>query len=252
MRLRVAATRRRRRRSVASGSSVMQRRRSSRAAATENAVPSVPPTGANCCSESGNRKGHVGRSMNRPYTIATLGSHSALQILKGAHDEGFHTLAIANRDTERLYRSFGFVDEVIGIDKYSRFIGLIDGAGAAQVHHRSARLVRCVSFARRAQADDDSVLRQQGRARLGSQPRTAAPLALARGLETAAPVQDAAPRSTGPVSSKLYGAAGGKGYMFIRDARRFRGSCRRICKKPTSSRNTSSAYRSIFTIFIRR
>jgi 5-formaminoimidazole-4-carboxamide-1-beta-D-ribofuranosyl 5'-monophosphate synthetase len=30
------------------------------------------------------------------YTIATLGSHSALQILKGAHDEGFKTLAIAN------------------------------------------------------------------------------------------------------------------------------------------------------------
>ena len=30
------------------------------------------------------------------YTIATLGSHSALQILKGAHDEGFRTLAIAN------------------------------------------------------------------------------------------------------------------------------------------------------------
>ena len=27
---------------------------------------------------------------------STLGSHLALQILKGAHDEGFHTLAIAN------------------------------------------------------------------------------------------------------------------------------------------------------------
>ena len=35
--------------------------------------------------------------MNKPYTIATLGSHSALQILKGAHDEGFKTLAISNR-----------------------------------------------------------------------------------------------------------------------------------------------------------
>ena len=63
--------------------------------------------------------------MNRPYTIATLGSHSALQILKGAHDEGFKTLAIANRDTERLYRSFNFVDEVIGIDRYQDFPSLI-------------------------------------------------------------------------------------------------------------------------------
>src|SRR5580693_2014482 len=64
--------------------------------------------------------------MNRPYTIATLGSHSALQILKGAHDEGFKTLAIANRDTERLYRSFNFVDEVIGVDKYAEFMGMLD------------------------------------------------------------------------------------------------------------------------------
>ena len=43
--------------------------------------------------------------MDRPYTIATLGSHSALQILKGAHDEGFRTLAISNRDTERLFHN---------------------------------------------------------------------------------------------------------------------------------------------------
>src|SRR5215469_1561772 len=63
--------------------------------------------------------------MNRPYTIATLGSHSALQILKGAHDEGFRTLAVANRDTEALYRSFRFVDEVIGVDSYSEFPQLI-------------------------------------------------------------------------------------------------------------------------------
>jgi len=64
--------------------------------------------------------------MDRPYTIATLGSHSALQILKGAHDEGFKTLAISNRDTERLYRSFAFIDEVITLNSYSEFMGLVD------------------------------------------------------------------------------------------------------------------------------
>ena len=64
--------------------------------------------------------------MDRPYTIATLGSHSALQILKGAHDEGFRTLAISNRDTERLYRSFAFVDEVIALNDYSEFMSKID------------------------------------------------------------------------------------------------------------------------------
>src|SRR5579885_3343476 len=67
----------------------------------------------------------TGRSSGDFYTIATLGSHSALQILKGAHDEGFRTLAIANRETERLYRSFAFVDEVIGIDEYSHFMRIV-------------------------------------------------------------------------------------------------------------------------------
>ena len=63
--------------------------------------------------------------MNRPYTIATLGSHSALQILKGAHDEGFRTLAVASRDTERLYRSFAFIDEVMTVGSYSEFPKLV-------------------------------------------------------------------------------------------------------------------------------
>ena len=64
-------------------------------------------------------------NVGHPYTIATLGSHSALQILKGAHDGGFRTLAIANVETERLYRSFAFVDHVIKIDHYGQFMSLV-------------------------------------------------------------------------------------------------------------------------------
>ncbi|MBV9332377.1 MAG: DUF1246 domain-containing protein, partial [Candidatus Eremiobacteraeota bacterium] len=79
--------------------------------------------------------------MDRPYTIATLGSHSALQILKGAHDEGFRTLAISNRDTERLYRSFAFVDEVIALADYSQFMSLI-----AELENRKVIIVPHGSF----------------------------------------------------------------------------------------------------------
>ncbi len=91
--------------------------------------------------------------MNRPYTIATLGSHSALQILKGAHDEGFKTLAISNRDTERLYRSFAFVDEVIALDNYSEFMELRRRTGAPQSASscrtaRSSRIFRSKSTRR--------------------------------------------------------------------------------------------------------
>src|ERR1700677_2863367 len=80
-------------------------------------------------------------SMTRPYTTATLGSHSALQILKGAHDEGFKTLAISNRDTERLYRSFAFVDEVIVLERYAEFMNLMD-----ELERRKAIIVPHGSF----------------------------------------------------------------------------------------------------------
>jgi 5-formaminoimidazole-4-carboxamide-1-(beta)-D-ribofuranosyl 5'-monophosphate synthetase len=39
------------------------------------------------------------------FTIATLGSHSALQILKGAKDEGFKTLVFCDSSIELEIRS---------------------------------------------------------------------------------------------------------------------------------------------------
>ncbi|MEM2342352.1 MAG: formate--phosphoribosylaminoimidazolecarboxamide ligase [Candidatus Bathyarchaeia archaeon] len=55
------------------------------------------------------------------YSIATLGSHSALQILKGAKDEGFRTIAICKRDHAFIYKHFGIADEIIEIPSYSDF-----------------------------------------------------------------------------------------------------------------------------------
>ncbi len=53
------------------------------------------------------------------YSIATLGSHSALQILKGAKDEGFRTIAICEKGREKPYKSFRVADEIIIVDKFS-------------------------------------------------------------------------------------------------------------------------------------
>lgn len=50
------------------------------------------------------------------YTIGTLGSHSALQILKGAHDEGFKTLVVCEKGTSEAYRSFKVADTIIELD----------------------------------------------------------------------------------------------------------------------------------------
>lgn len=59
--------------------------------------------------------------MNKQYTITTLGSHSALQILKGAHDEGFKTLVIALKKHVSFYQRFPFIEEIISVDAFSDF-----------------------------------------------------------------------------------------------------------------------------------
>ncbi len=46
------------------------------------------------------------------YTIATFGSHSSLQILKGAKDEGFKTLVITIPSRESFYQRFPFIDKI--------------------------------------------------------------------------------------------------------------------------------------------
>lgn len=55
------------------------------------------------------------------YKIATLGSHSALQILKGAKDEGFSTIAVCIKGREQPYRQFKVADKIITIKSYNDF-----------------------------------------------------------------------------------------------------------------------------------
>lgn len=51
-------------------------------------------------------------------TIATLGSHCSLQVLKGAKDEGLKTLLICEKKREGLYRRFKFIDELVLVDSF--------------------------------------------------------------------------------------------------------------------------------------
>lgn len=59
-------------------------------------------------------------------TIATLGSHSALEICRGAKDEGFSTLVVCQAGREKTYHDFyrtrnelGCVDSCIIVEKFS-------------------------------------------------------------------------------------------------------------------------------------
>ena len=58
--------------------------------------------------------------------IATLGSHSALDVCRGAKNEGFKTLVVTEKGREKTYEKYyktdgklGCVDETITLNKFS-------------------------------------------------------------------------------------------------------------------------------------
>ena len=55
-------------------------------------------------------------------SVATLGSHCALQVLKGAKDEGLKTVLVCEKKREKLYRRFSFIDELIMVDVFSEVL----------------------------------------------------------------------------------------------------------------------------------
>lgn len=52
-------------------------------------------------------------------TVATLGSHTALHILKGAKLEGFSTVVITTRERDVPYKRFNVADRYIYVERFS-------------------------------------------------------------------------------------------------------------------------------------
>ncbi len=51
--------------------------------------------------------------------IGTIGSHSALNIFKGAKEEGFRTICVCRKADEIVYRSFSLSDDIILVKSFS-------------------------------------------------------------------------------------------------------------------------------------
>jgi 5-formaminoimidazole-4-carboxamide-1-(beta)-D-ribofuranosyl 5'-monophosphate synthetase len=71
-------------------------------------------------------------------SIATLGSHCALQVLKGAKDEGLKTILVCEKKREKLYRRFNFIDELVLVDS---FLELLDSKCASILEKNKAVLI---------------------------------------------------------------------------------------------------------------
>jgi 5-formaminoimidazole-4-carboxamide-1-(beta)-D-ribofuranosyl 5'-monophosphate synthetase len=59
-------------------------------------------------------------------SVAVLASHSALDVLDGAKDEGLRTIAVAKRGRERAYREFPVVDRLVVLDDYRDILKIAD------------------------------------------------------------------------------------------------------------------------------
>lgn len=156
----------------------------------------------------------------RPYKICTLASHSALQILKGAKDEGFGTIGICEQRHLRPYQSFKVADEIITLDSFSQLPTLdkqLQDENAVLIPHGS--LINALNFDEIKQLGvsffgNKKVLpwesdRNQQRSWLAS-----AGLTLPRIFENASEIDC-------PVIIKFDGAGGGKGYFLAHNQAEF-------------------------------
>jgi len=147
-------------------------------------------------------------------SVATLGSHCALQLLKGAKDEGLKTLLICEKKRKGLYKRFKFIDELIFVDSFSEILEqkcesvlrknnsilIPHGTLIAQMNSEQIESIKTPVFGNKhiLRWESDRILKEQ--------------LMKEANLET--PKSIPSPKEiNGLVIAKRHGAAGGKGYF---------------------------------------
>lgn len=154
------------------------------------------------------------------YAIATIASHSCLQILKGAKDEGFSTLAVTTAKSTKFYRTFPFIDEIITIPSYQDFpkieaaliknqaIIIPHGSFVAYLGFEENKKMKTHYFGNKDVLDWESDRRRQ------REWMVKANINVPRKFEKASEIN-------APVMVKSFGAAGGKGYFFAKNKKEF-------------------------------
>jgi len=64
----------------------------------------------------------LGKYDNKNITVGTLGSHSALNIFKGAKEEGFDTVCVCKKESEIVYKRFPLADQVITVKDFGELL----------------------------------------------------------------------------------------------------------------------------------
>lgn len=155
------------------------------------------------------------------YSIVTLGSHTALQILKGAKDEGFRTICICQKGLERVYKSYGVADEIIIVDSFKDFFKIEDqlikrnailiphGSFVSNLGWQEVRDIKMMHYGTKGilEWESDRIKEKQW--------LKAAGLRLPKLFNTAEDIDR-------PVIIKFHGAKGGKGYFIANNPQEFK------------------------------
>jgi len=146
--------------------------------------------------------------------IATLGSHCALQVLKGAKDEGLKTILVSEKKREKLYRRFGFIDELVLVDSFAE---ILDNKCASILEKNNAILVPHGTLIAQMSSNDIESIKTPifgNKYILKWESDRALKEKLMREANLDVPKTISSPKEIDRlVIAKLHGAAGGKGYF---------------------------------------
>lgn len=158
----------------------------------------------------------------KDFVIATIGSHSALQILKGARDEGIPNLVICKEGSERVYHSYGVADEIISVKSWDDWDSIVEpelkkrnaiiiphGSFIAYMGHERVKKMDSMYYGTKAilEWESDRTMERQWLEKSG--------LTLPRVFEKPEDIDR-------PVIVKFHGAGGGFGYFVARTPEHFR------------------------------
>ncbi|HUS26668.1 MAG TPA: formate--phosphoribosylaminoimidazolecarboxamide ligase [Nevskiaceae bacterium] len=155
------------------------------------------------------------------FTIGTIGSHSALQILKGARDEGFRNLVVCERGKTEAYKAFRVADEIIEIDSLKDFAGL-----EQQLVKENVVLIPHASFFNALSMDQIIAFKPHyfgnKRILLWEESRIKQRAWLQQAGLVLPKIYEKPEDIDGPVIIKFFGAGGGKGYFLARNEAEFK------------------------------
>ena len=157
---------------------------------------------------------------NKDIKIATFGSHTALQILKGAKEEGFETIAICEKEKTKLYEMFRVADEIIEIPSfgdYGKYEHLLKEKNAVIIPHGSFVSYYSLDKIKKSNVmyyGCKNILKWESDRNLERQWLQKAGLKLPMVFESSNDIDR-------PVIVKEYGAKGGSGYFLAKNKKDF-------------------------------